>query len=468
MMSKSNKDTSFFAAFSTKYAKWMPDAFLFAILLTFLTIILAYAFTDSSTKTIFGGWLKGFGWLMEFGFQVAWMMILAMTLVHAPVVHRCVVALARQIKSPAVGYAAIFFVGGIACWINVYGGVVVAAVFARTVAENVEGMHFPMVAGVTYSTFIMWGNGLSSSVGLVINTPGNKFEQLMGGLVPTNLTLFTPMNLTVTISMLVVLTISFYLMAPGKGSKVSGIQDFLPEGAVLGTGSVGVKETSAGTDAEQKGGEFSLATYLEESPIGGRVFGIIATVYIFYEFANLGFAKALNLNNIGFVVFALGMLAYRSPMLYMRSFSKFAGGCAGVLVQFPMFGGIMGIMILSGLAAVITNWFVSFSTATTFPLYSFLSAGLVNIFIPSGGAQWACQAPICIPAAKALGADVPKIAMTIAYGDAWTNMIQPFWMLMYAPVLIGGTTLRVRDLMGYCFFTLVISGIIFGGCLMLF
>jgi short-chain fatty acids transporter len=125
-------------------------------------------------------------------------------------------------------------------------------------------------------------------------------------------------------------------------------------------------------------------------------------------------------------------------------------------------------MILSGLGAVITNWFVSFSTQTTFPLYSFLSAGLVNIFVPSGGSQWALQAPICIPAAQALNVDVAKTAMSIAYGDAWTNMIQPFWMLMDAPVLIAGTTLRVRDLMGYCFYTLIISGIIFGGCLLLF
>ena len=176
----------------------------------------------------------------------------------------------------------------------------------------------------------------------------------------------------------------------------------------------------------------------------------------------------MNLNNLGFAIFGLGLLAYRSPMAYMRAFAKYAGGCAGVLIQFPMFGGIMGIMIKAGLATVITDWFVSFSTGTTFPLYSFLSAGLVNVFIPSGGAQWAAQAPVCIPAAEALNASSAKVAMSIAYGDAWTNMIQPFWMLMYAPVLLAGTKLKVRDLMGYCFFTFIVSGIIFALGLLLF
>jgi len=461
MMSKNNKETSFFAAFSDKYAKWMPDAFLFAVLLTFLTIILAYLFTDSSTKTIFDGWLDGYGGLMTFAFQVAWMMTLAMTLINAPGVHGWIVWLAKRFKSPAIAYAAIFVVGSIACWINVYAGVVVAAVFARTIAEEVENTHFPMVAGAAYSGFIVWHNGLGGSIPLIINTPGNKFEKMMGGLVSTDQTIFSTMNITISVALLVVIGIAFYLMAPRKGSKISGIQEFLSKGAILSKENSSRKDSSTDTEAAQKGGEFSLATFLEESSIIGVTFGLMAVIYIVYVFGSVGFTKALNLNNIGFIVFGLGMLVYRSPMAYMRAFSKFAGGCAGVLVQFPMFGGIMGIMIKAGLAVVITNWFVSFSTATSFPLYSFLSAGLINVFVPSGGAQWAVQAPICIPAAQALGVSLPKIAMTIAYGDAWTNMIQPFWMLMYAPVLIAGTTLRVRDMMGYCFFTLIISGIIF-------
>ena len=471
-MQVSGSGRSFSSRFSDEYSKWMPDAFLFAVLLTFLTMVLAYLLTDSGTTKIFDGWLTGYGWLMKFGFQVAWLMVMALTLVHAPVVHKGIVAFAKKVGSPTVAYAAVFLVSGIFCWLNVYAGVVIASIFARTVAEEVEGTHFPMIAGAAYSGFITWHNGLSSSVALVINTPGNKFEKLMQGMVSTDLTLFSTMNITVSIALLVVIGIVFFVMAPRKGATVRGIREYLPAltAGTQGNANQPLEESNGGEGKSggAAGSGFSLAGFLEESSIIGRFFGILVFGYIVYVFATLGFGKALNLNNLGFAIFGLGLLAYRSPMAYMRGFAKHAAGCAGVLVQFPMFGGIMGIMIKAGLAAVITDWFVSFSTGTSFPLYSFLSAGLVNIFIPSGGAQWAAQAPVCIPAAQALDVSSAKIAMSIAYGDAWTNMIQPFWMLMYAPVLLAGTTLKVRDLMGYCFFTFIASGIIFALGLLLF
>lgn len=459
---------SFSARFSDKYSKVMPDAFIFAVLLTLLTIVLAYAVTDASTTTIFGGWLTGYGWLMTFGFQVAWLMVMALTLVNAPVVHKGIVSFARQFKSPNSAYVAVFIVSAIACWLNVYAGVVIASIFARTLAEEVEGTHFPMIAGATYSGFITWHNGLSSSVGLVINTPGNKFEKLMGGIISTDHTIFSSMNIVVTIALLVVIGIVFYVIAPKKGTPIKGIRYFMPEGDANSA-----KANNEANDADKDASDsqnngFSLARSMEENTVIGKIFGLLVFGYIVYVFGHLGFAKALNLNNLGFAIFGLGLLSYRTPMAYMKAFGKYAGGCAGVLIQFPMFGGIMGIMIKAGLAAVMTDWFISISTATTFPLLSFLSAGLVNVFIPSGGSQWAAQAPVCIPAAQALGVSAPKIAMSIAYGDAWTNMIQPFWMLMFTPVLLANTTLKVRDLMGYCFFTLLVSGVIFALGLLLF
>ena len=131
-------------------------------------------------------------------------------------------------------------------------------------------------------------------------------------------------------------------------------------------------------------------------------------------------------------------------------------GVGGILVQFPFYAGIMGMMAGSGLVAIISGWFVAISSETTLPLFTFLSAGFVNIFIPSGGGQWAVQGPVMIQAAQELGVDLPRIAMAVAWGDAWTNMIQPFWAL---PALaIAG--LKARDIMGYLLMVLLVSGIV--------
>ena len=113
-------------------------------------------------------------------------------------------------------------------------------------------------------------------------------------------------------------------------------------------------------------------------------------------------------------------------------------------------------------AGVISQAFVSISNATTFPLFTFWSAGIVNFFVPSGGGQWAVQAPIMLPAAQDLGVSPALTSMAIAWGDAWTNLLQPFWAL---PAL-GMAKLGARDIMGYCVIGLIVSGIIVSGCLL--
>ncbi|MEE2862128.1 MAG: TIGR00366 family protein, partial [Pseudomonadota bacterium] len=119
--------------------------------------------------------------------------------------------------------------------------------------------------------------------------------------------------------------------------------------------------------------------------------------------------------------------------------------------------------VQSGLAASLSEWFVSISTAQTLPFWSFIAAGIVNIFVPSGGGQWAVQAPVMLPAAQALGADLPRVAMAVAWGDAWTNLLQPFWALP----MLGIAGLQAKDIMGFCVINLVVVGTVVGGVLYL-
>lgn len=193
----------------------------------------------------------------------------------------------------------------------------------------------------------------------------------------------------------------------------------------------------------------------------------IAAVYLFGHFAANGFNLALNIV-IGLFLFA-GLFAHGTPERYSRAIEDSARGIAGIVLLFPFYGGIMGLMMGasdggSSLAGQISNAFVAMSNESTFPILAFLSAGLVNVFVPSGGGQWAVQGPIMLPAGAELGVSPVTTAMAIAWGDAWTNMIQPFWALP----LLGIVGLDARAIMGYCLMALGYSGILICGLFIIF
>jgi short-chain fatty acids transporter len=195
------------------------------------------------------------------------------------------------------------------------------------------------------------------------------------------------------------------------------------------------------------------AEHLENSRILAWLVGFSGLAFIFQYFLKDG---GLNLNIVNFMFLFLAIILHQTPRRLLDSLNEAVKGGSGIVIQFPFYAGIMGVMTASGLAASISSGFVSIATAESLPFWSFISAGLVNIFVPSGGGQWAVQAPVMLPAAQELGASIPRVAMAVAWGDAWTNLLQPFWAL---PVLaIAG--LKAKDIMGYCLMLLVITGII--------
>lgn len=208
------------------------------------------------------------------------------------------------------------------------------------------------------------------------------------------------------------------------------------------------------------------AEKLENSVILSACVILLGTAYIVYEIVNGTFTLSLNSVNLIFLI--LGIALHKTPISYVRAIMDSAKSAGGIILQFPFYAGIQGLMVgmnpVTGasFAGVISEAFVSISNATTFPLLSFLSAGIVNFFVPSGGGQWAVQAPIMLPAAESLGVSHGLAAMSIAWGDAWTNLLQPFWAL---PAL-GLAKLGARDIMGYCVIGLVVVGVIVSGCLL--
>ncbi|MBI4462407.1 MAG: short-chain fatty acid transporter, partial [Acidobacteria bacterium] len=196
------------------------------------------------------------------------------------------------------------------------------------------------------------------------------------------------------------------------------------------------------------------ATRLEQSRLVTLALVALGAAYLVGHFLRAGFA--LDLNVIILLFFLLGLALYQRPIRYIQAFNQAARVAGPLALQYPLYGGIMGMMQGSGLAGLVSEWFVSFSSPTTFPFFTFVSAALINLFVPSGGGQWAVQGPIMVPAALELGVSPAVTAMAVAFGDQSTNMLQPFWAL---PIL-AIARLGVRDIMGYCVMTFLLNALL--------
>jgi short-chain fatty acids transporter len=194
---------------------------------------------------------------------------------------------------------------------------------------------------------------------------------------------------------------------------------------------------------------------IENARIINIVVGIVGIIFLSRHFVGGG---SLTINITNMLFFILAILLTDTPRRFIDNCIEGGKSLGPLAMQFPLYAGIMAMMIQTGLATKIANGFVSISTTTTFPLWTFISAGITNFFIPSGGSQWSVQGPIMIEAAKMMDADLARTAMAVAWGDQWTNMLQPFWALP----LLAIANLRARDIMGYLVLVFILSGIVFG------
>ncbi len=436
--------------------KYLPDPYIFAIILTFVVFIISMITTKSGPLTIVDAWYGGFWSLLAFAMQMALILVTGTILATAPLFKKGLGKLASLPKNKIQAVVIVSVVGLVASFINWGFGLVIGAIFAKEVAKRVKGVDYPLLIAAAYSGFLIWHAGMSGSIPLTLATGGASLvTQTAGALteagIPTSQTIFSSYNLIIVAIILVTLPILLALMHP-KGDKVKAVDPVVFEEEP----EVPMKPRSEMTPAEK----------LENSKIINYVLAAMGFLGIIMYFVNGG---TLNLNIVIFIFLFLAIALHGTPINTVKAVSSAAKGTGGILLQFPFYAGIMGMMTYKGavnglsLAGAISDFFVNISNGTTFPLFTFLSAGIVNIFVPSGGGQWAVQAPIMMPASITLGVDTAKTAMSIAWGDAWTNMIQPFWAL---PAL-GIAKLGAKNIMGYCLMVLLYSGIVIGLGLML-
>ena len=426
--------------------RWMPNPMLFAILLTFVTYILGLILTQSGPFQMIQHWYKGFWVLLTFGMQMCLILVTGHALATSPIARKGIEKLAGLPKGQAGALALVALTAAIASLINWGLGIIVGALMAREVARsgymrNIK-MHYPLLGAAGYAGFLTWHGGLSGSAPLLVATKGHFLEKSIG-IISTNLTLFSPLNISVTIALLIVIPLTMLLMAPKDESEIIQIKDIDP-------GLIEEEETQVISKEEMV-----AADKMENSRIISLIIGVMGLSFVIWYFYTNGFK--LNLNIVNFTFLFIGIILQSTPINYIRAVNEGAKACSGIIIQFPFYAGIMGMMKFSGLVAIIAGGFVAISNDITYPLFAFLSAGLVNLFVPSGGGQVAVQGPVMVEAAQTLNFSMPKTMMAIAYGDAWTNMLQPFWAL----ALLGITRLRARDIVGYTMVALITSAIVF-------
>lgn len=415
--------------------KYLPDPFLFAVILTFIVFIGGVALTDSTPYMMAQHWGGGFWNLLTFSMQMVLVLVTGHALANSAPIKKVLESIASMAKTPVGAVMITAFVAAIASWVNWGFGLVVGALLGREMARQVKGLDYRLIIASAYIGFLTWHGGLAGSIPLALATPTDWSFELTGG-INVGETIFSSFNLIIAIFLIVTLPILVRFMVPPKE------ETFEIDPALL------EPEVEKTDPAVQK----TPAEKIENSPVISILLTVLAVTYLIYYFGTGG---TLNLNIVNFMFLFAGILFHWTPKAYIKALYEAVRGSGGIILQFPFYAGIMGMMVSSGLAVLISQWFVSVSSEFSFPFFAFLSAGIVNFFVPSGGGQWAVQGPILLPAAFELGVDAAKASMAIAWGDAWTNMIQPFWAL---PAL-GIAGLNARDIMGYCIIALIYSGI---------
>lgn len=418
--------------------KYLPDAFIFAIILTIIVYVWALLTMGKTPIELVVFWGKGFWGLLGFSMQMVLVLVTGHALAQAPIFKKILSSISNLAKTPVQGILLVSFVSAICCWLNWGFGLIVGGLLAIELARKVKGLDFRLLIASAYSGFLVWHAGLSGSIPLKVVEPGGGLIGVEFPGIPISETIFSSYNLIISIVLIILLPIINMLMMPSKDDVV----EFIPKN---------FEDDEKTETVEIK----SFAQRLENSVIITLIISVIGFIYLIKYFQGKG---SLSLDIVNMIFLFLGILLHKTPINYVRAVETAVKGAGGIVIQFPFYGGIMGLMVSSGLAASIANWFISVSTPITYPLYTFLSAGIINMFIPSGGGQWAAQGPIVMAAAGPIGCPLGKAAMALAWGDAWTNMLQPFWALP----LLGLAKLGARDIMGYCLIDLIVSGIVIG------
>jgi len=426
--------------------KWIPSPFLFAVILTLIAYVAAIAFTPDGPYQNIQNWYDGFWTLLTFAMQMVLILVTGYAVADSDFVSGYLNKLASIPDTNTQAAALVAAVALLAGYFHWGIGLIVGAIFAIFVAraghERGKTFHYPILCAAGYTSQTIWHVGPSTSAGLLSATEGHPFQDVIG-IVPLNESVFTIYAFGIAILVFVTVIPVLAFLAPDE-EDATGIDEYAP----------GLLKGDSSEEAVSDGGTVQTDVQVSRSPADrindsraiAYLIGIGMMVYVVNYFINAGgIGEALDLNVFNFTFIALGLFLHKTPAAYMETIRDATEGAAGIILQFPFYAGILGIISNSGLSDLIAEGLLAVATPQTFPVIAWLLGGFMNLFVPSGGGEWGIIGGVVGSAAVELGVPPGKAIIAYGVGDMWTNMFQPFWAIP----LLGLTRVRARDILGY-------------------
>jgi short-chain fatty acids transporter len=450
------------------FKRFLPSPFIIAVILTFTTIILALIFSnfvDSNSSLSFleilYSWEKGI-WnndLLVFAYQMILILVLGNILVLSSPVSRLILVIAKKANSTEKAVIIVSVSVMLVAFFNWGLGLIFGAILARKIGdysvENNIKLNYPLVGAAGYVGLMIWHSGISGSAPIKV-AEDNHLSSLMSSRndsylysdLPTSLnfdlTVLSSANLITFLVLLILVPLTFYFLSKNSSSQ----------------NTVLTNENIMNNDVQD---EISTNN-LESSTTFSILFGLILLIAFFYQYSEDLINFKITPNSLNFFMLGLSILLHSNFKSFLNALKKSINGASGILIQFPLYFGIMGIMKESGLIVYVSDFFISISNEFTLPIFTFFSAAIINVFVPSGGGQWVIQGPVVIAAATELNVPIQKVVMALAYGDQLTNMLQPFWALP----LLAITKLKAKEILPYTLIIMLVGLVVFISSLIIF
>lgn len=428
----------------------MPSPFVIAINITFTVMIWAsFSMENSNTSNSFiqvlSFWEKGI-WnegLIVFAYQMMLILVLGHILVLSKLMDKLLSLLTSTITSTSKAVIVVSVSTMLMAFLNWGLDLIFGAILVRKIGEEAQKngttINYPLIGAVGYIGLMVWHGGLSGSAPLKVSETEHLASLTsldVPNFIATSQTIFSFENLSVFIHLLILMPVLFLVL-----NKLFKVKESIP-----------IESLQKRTQTEE-----SFSQGFENHKLPAYTFGILIVISIMVVYHKDLIQLRLTLNILNFFMLGLAFILHGNFKNFFQALKDSIGDVSGILIQFPLYFGIMGIMKDSGLAMQIAEFFVSISNAETLPIFSFISSGILNIFVLSGGGQWAIQGPIIIESSQQLNVPLPKRVMAMAYGDQITNMLQPFWALP----LLAITKLKAHQILPYTFWMFVVGSLIF-------
>jgi short-chain fatty acids transporter len=426
--------------------RWFPDPFLFAVLLIFVVFIMAMIVQQRSPFLLVEDMYKGFWAFLAFAMQMCLILVTGYALAYHRFVRKGIDWLCTVPRTGKQAAALVAFIACVFSWINWGLGLIVGAYFAREMGRQAYfrklRVHYPVLCAAGYTGLgLIWHWGLSASAPLLSTVKGNFLEKIVG-IVPVSETILGRYALINSLIILIFAVVVCAMLHPAP-ERCVGMEEYAPR----------LLEKGEEEREAEKAGEKTIADKIENSKIIALLMVLLMVIAMVWWFGSKGFMSGLDLNAVNFCFILIGLLLYLNPITYMRAIYSAAAAVGGIILQFPFYAGIQGVMLHSGLGATIAGWLAKAATPLTYPFVCLIIAGFVNVFIPSGGGEWLTIGESLSRAGVALGVPAGKFIIAYAAGDAWTNLFNPFWAIP----LLAITQVKARDMFGYCIAILILA-----------